>query len=165
MTATSIEDLVARLSARRGTAREQARLALGDIGSPAVPLIIPLTSSKSRTVRWEATKVLGTIADPAAIPSLVERMADPDSGIRWLAAEGLAKVGPASIPPALRFLINRSDSTDVRRAVHHLLHDLGEQDPDIKDTVLPVMDVLGDIGSPAVIPPKAEEVLQRLSSR
>jgi HEAT repeat protein len=115
MTQPDISVLVEQLSDRRGRIREGAREALVDLGGPAVPLLLPLAASPSKKLRWEVAKTLGSIADPRAIPALVERLADRESDIRWLAAVGLIRMGPDSIPPVLRALIANPDSTAPSR--------------------------------------------------
>jgi len=164
MTPQRLEDLVGELSNRRGSRRLRAREALVEIGAPAVPALLPLAASPSKQLRWEATKTLGAIADLRAVPALVERLADSESGIRWLAAVGLVSLGPAAIPPALRAVIARPDSQDLRRAVHHVLHDLTHDNPDLVEIISPVLAALRDIEPADAIPPKAQEALQRLES-
>ena len=159
MTLHDIAALVDQLSDRSGRTREKAREALVDIGPPAVPHLLPLASAPGKKLRWEVAKTLADIADPVAIPVLVERLSDQESGIRWLAAVGLINVGPAAIPAVLRALIADSLSTGLRRAAHHIFHDLGSEDSAIAGHLAPVLAALGDIEPADAIAPKAEEAL------
>jgi HEAT repeat protein len=161
MTSHSPEELVAQLGSRRGGTRQAARETLVKLGRPAADLLVPLASNPAKQLRWEATKALAEIADPRTIPVLVERLGDAESGIRWLAATGLINIGPASVASVLRLLMARPASTDVRRAAHHVLHDMDLGQPELREALAPVLASLGDAEPADTIPPKAQEAVQR----
>ena len=77
-------------------------------------------------MRWEAAKSLSDIADPAAAPALVQALEDPETGVRWLAAEGLIRMRSACLQPLLHALTERADSVWLRDGAHHVLHDLAK---------------------------------------
>jgi HEAT repeat protein len=52
-------------------------------------------------VRQEAALTLRDIADPAAIPALLEALLDPEPAVRWRAASALASLAGASVLPEL----------------------------------------------------------------
>lgn len=157
-----LTDLAERLSDRSGRVRERARHTLVFIGPPAVPLLLERVGSKAKRTRWEVAKTLSEIADPASMPALVRLLSDPESDIRWIAAEGLIRLGARSIPDVLRLLIDKPESTDIRRAAHHVLHELSADNLVVAETVAPVMKVLGDTEPASSLPPKAEEVLRNI---
>lgn len=159
MRTTDIPSLVAELSSRRGRVREKARETLVEIGGPAVPFLLPLADAPSKKLRWEVVKALSSIADPRAIPVLTKRLSDPESDIRWLAAVGLIQIGPASIPAVLRTLMDNSQSTGLRRAAHHVLHDLADH-PEVAEFLAPVLASLGDADPADAIPPAALTALR-----
>lgn len=164
MTKPDIPALVEQLSDRGGSTRAKAREALVDVGPAAVPHLLPLAADPSKKLRWEVAKTLGDIGDARAIPALADRLSDSESGIRWLAAVGLITIGPQSIPAVLRTLIENPGSTDLRRAVHHTLHDLSQEHPAVAEPLLPVLEALGDIEPTDAIPPKAQAALQHFES-
>ena len=164
MSDETLSNLVDQLSSRKGTVREKARHTIVLIGASAIPLLIDLAQSRAKRPRWEAAKALASIAEPSSIPTLVGLLSDSESEIRWLAAEGLIKLGPRSLPEVLRLLIDSPDSVEVRRAVHHVLHDLASTNPVVEETVNPVMEVLGDTEPTSAIPVHAEQVLNKIES-
>jgi HEAT repeat protein len=159
-----LSDLVEQLSSRRGTVRERARHMLVLIGSPAAPLLLELAQSSAKRPRWEAAKALASMVEPSSIPTLVGLLSDPESEIRWLAAEGLIKLGTRSLPEVLRLLMDNPDSVEVRRAVHHVLHDLSSMNPVLEEAVAPVMQALGDTEPTSAIPLRTEHALKRIES-
>ena len=56
-----INDLITKLGNSDGSVRENARLALIDIGKEAVPGLAETLSSKQEQLRWEAAKTLVSI--------------------------------------------------------------------------------------------------------
>src|SRR5262249_21222139 len=83
-----------------------AARALGMHGSPEdVPRLLPLTTSKDRMVRLDATRSLQRLYNPVAVPALVDRL-DPskedDAEIRGEAASAL---GQYAEPKCLQALI------------------------------------------------------------
>lgn len=160
----SLPGLVKRLSDRSGLVRERARHTLVLIGSPAVPLLLELVESRAKRPRWEAAKALASIADPSSVSALVQLLSDPESDIRWIAATGLIRLGPRTLPDVLRFLIENPDSVDIRRAVHHVLYELAIENPVVEESVAPVLKVLGETDPPSAVPPQAELALRQIES-
>jgi HEAT repeat protein len=164
MSDQSLSDLVARLSNSDGLVRERARHALALVGSPAVPLLLELATSRAKRPRWEAAKALAEIADPSSIATLVQLLSDSESDIRWIGAEGLVKIGPRSLPNVLELLMDKPDSIDVRRSVHHVLHELAVANPLAEEVLGPVLKTLGETDPTSSIPPRAEHALKRIQS-
>jgi HEAT repeat protein len=160
----SIPALVEQLSDDDGLVRERARHTLVLIGDPAVPPLLELLESRTKRTRWEAAKALAEIGSQKSIPALVGLFSDRESDIRWLGSEGLVRIGPASIPEVLRLIIEKPDSTEIRRAAHHVFRELGKHNRVVKELLTPVLDVLGDTDPAGAIPPKAEDALKQFES-
>jgi len=160
----TISLLIAKLAAKDGREREKARWFLVAIGSPAVADLIELLEARNEQVRWEAAKALADIADPAAADALVKTLEDKVFDVRWLAAEGLIKLGQVGIVPLLKALIERSDSPWLRIGVHHVLHDLVAGDLNLKELAQPIIDSLEDAESVIETPLIAKAILDRLVS-
>jgi HEAT repeat protein len=124
---SAIHALMALLCDRNTLRRQQARIALVDIGAPAVPYLIQALEDpeSEECARWEAAKALSDIGDPAAAPALINALGqDERFGIRWLAAEGLIALERQGLTPLLEALIQRSDSAWLREGAHHVLRTL-----------------------------------------
>ena len=154
-----LEELIAQLGDRAGSKRQRAREMLVAIGEPAVPSLVELLESPQVRLRWEASKALTEIPDPAAIPGLISLLADPESEIRWLAALALISMGNRSVPQVLQALTEHADSKGFRDASHHVLHDLSQRNTVVKDVLEPILAVLGDTDPPGVISSRAEVAL------
>ena len=66
------------------------------IGRVAVPYLVRALESNDRTTRLVATRLLWDFEEDAApaISTFVGRLADPDSKMRWLCAQGFGRIGP-----------------------------------------------------------------------
>ena len=80
--------------------------------------------------------------DVRAASELVATLEDSNFGVRWLAAEGLIAIGREVLPPLMEALTKHSDSAWLREGAHHVLHDLANRDPEVKDFVAPVITAL-----------------------
>jgi len=158
----TISLLIAKLAAKDGREREKARGSLVAIGSPAVADLIELLEAHNEQVRWEAAKALAEIADPAAADALVKTLEDKVFDVRWLAAEGLIKLGQVGIVPLLKALVERSDSPWLRDAAHHVFHDIAVGE--LEDLLEPIMNSLEDAESVIETPLIAKAILDRLVS-
>jgi HEAT repeat protein len=156
----AINSLIAALDSHGGAARHQARIALVEIGGPAVASLIEALTDPNDDVRWEAAKALGQIGDPEAAPALVNALEDENSGVRWLAAEGLIALGREGLVPLLRALEKRSDSGWLRQGAHHVLHDLAGKG--LSDLVSPVLAAMEDVEPTVEVPWAALNALEAL---
>jgi HEAT repeat protein len=116
---------------------------------------------KDPAIQYQAVEALGELGDPAAVEPLAQALrGDEYSGVRWKAAEALAKIGP----PAMNALIDALDDPDddVRwkaaialgeigdpRAVAPLIRTLSDQDRFVQSRAA---QALAMIGPPAVDP-------------
>jgi HEAT repeat protein len=92
------------------------------LAAAAVPALIGALKDRFATVRRDAVKTLGKIADPRAAEALCAALADKD--IRWPAAESLIRIGPPAVPWVVAAL--KHDSPSVREAAAHVLGDVGD---------------------------------------
>ncbi len=116
-----LDTLIKRLSDKDGRVREKARLALEDIGKSVSTSLIKLLASKDEQTRWEAAKALVAIADPSAIPSLIDALEDNVFDIRWLAGEALVAIGPESVLPLIEALVVRSGNSFLIEGASHVI--------------------------------------------
>ena len=119
-----VSALITDLSNKDGIKRNKARIALVEIGAPAVEPLVNALNDKSQTVRWESAKALGQIMDPRSIDALVKALQDRQFDVRWLAAEALIAIGNNSVKPLLQAVVDNPDREYVREGAHHVFHDL-----------------------------------------
>jgi HEAT repeat protein len=70
-----------------------------------IPQIHQLLSSENESLRMETAKITELIADRRSIPLLINLLDDPLFDMRWLAAEGLIKIGRRSICPFINLSV------------------------------------------------------------
>ena len=155
------ESLIAEFSNKDGWKRRAARLALVDIGRPAVPYLIKALKHRKPEVRWEAAKTLGAIGDPCSGPALVDALADKRFEIRWLAAEGLIALKLDAIKPLLKAMIEKPESWELRQGAHHVLHDL-ERNNQLNKSCINLLNQLRGLDQELSIPMAAEIALKSL---
>ncbi len=119
-----ISQLIKELDNQDGLQRQQARLALVDIGETAVPALIDALSASHENIRWEAAEALCDIHAPQAAPALVTALEDESIDVRWAAARGLIGLGRSALPSLLQALVYHFDSPWLREGAYHILHTL-----------------------------------------
>ncbi|NLA39184.1 MAG: HEAT repeat domain-containing protein [Methanomicrobiales archaeon] len=95
--------------------------------------LIARLSSRDPETRYHAAGCLGDARETAAVEPLAALLADPESGVRWKAAEALGKLGSPAVGPLAASLKNGNVDVRWMAAV-----------------------ALGDIADPAAIPALAE---------
>ena len=163
---SAINPLIVDLGSSDGFVRQNARIALIDMGEPAVESLIKALKNKSEPTHWEAAKALSLIGDPRSVQALVQTLGDNEFGVRWLAAEGLIAVGYCSLAPLLQALVDRPESVRLREGAHHVLHDLVSRHligrmP--REQVKPVLAALNDIEPAIEVPLAAHKALEALA--
>ena len=98
--------------------------ALGNLGTSIVPLLHEILCSENGHIRLEAVKVVKYIADRRSIPILIYLLDESETGIRWVAAEGLVNIGRSSILPLLRSIRDRINPAFLYKGAHHVLNSL-----------------------------------------
>ena len=75
--------------------------------------LIRLLQHSDPDVQYEAAGALGDIGDSRAVEPLVAALKNDEfSGVRWIAAEALSKLGPPAVDPLIGALQHHND--DVR---------------------------------------------------
>ncbi len=139
----AVQALIMVLSSRDGMLRKSARESLVAIGTPAVPALMRAIAEADKTARWEATKALGSIGDPAAAPALVQVLDDDDFGVRWLASDALIGLGVHGLEPLLIALLHNPDSGRLREAAHHVVRVLCSRGGTLGRQLTALEDALG----------------------
>jgi HEAT repeat protein len=131
----SIKNNIYKLTHESGLVRKKARELLVEIGKPAVDFLLSFIDHPDKNTRWEAVKALSEINDPDSAPFLVIALEDESSEIRWMAAEGLAKMGAKGAWAVFDVLILEPDSIFLRKGAHHVLSRMAEiyDDPELKE--------------------------------
>lgn len=160
--APDITALLRTLGDKDGLKRQHAREALVAIGeSVAPPLMELLQDSDSEQIRWEAAKALGALKAPQSIPTLVKALADEDSDVAWLAAEGLKRFKKAAWPALLTALIDGTPKSGaLYQGAHHVL--VNQKESDFDDLLPALVQELaqGELSEAVIV--TAHEILDRL---
>ena len=76
--------------------------------------------------RVDAVRYLGEIGTEEAIQILVATLEDDDYGVRWAAADELAKLGEKAAPIVLRKLLDPNASTRIFEIAVHIFKNNGD---------------------------------------
>ena len=121
-----IQHLLKTLRSKNGMERKKARQKLIAKGKNMIDFLTELLSHPKHIYRWEALKTIKEIGDPISIPLYIQALEDDENDIRWIAAEGLIKLGILSIKPLLETLIDKSDSIFILAGSHHVFYELNK---------------------------------------
>lgn len=124
-----------------------------------IPSLLAILTFGEMDTRYAAIDALGRLRDPRAIEPLIESLrSDAYSGLRWKAAEALARIGSPAVGPLLSLLSDPDE--DVRWKVAIALGEI--RDPRAIDPLLSLLSdpdsyvrsraalALATIGEPAV---------------
>jgi hypothetical protein len=100
--------------------RINARNYLVHMGKRILSQMNILLTSKNISLRKEAAKIIKMIGDKESIPVLINLLDDDDSGIRWIAADGLVNIGRDTIVPLLETITKNTDTYYVRLGAYHV---------------------------------------------
>lgn len=162
---SELQQLIKILGSDNGLEREKARKALVAKGKDSLDYLMELLSNPRHICRWEAVKAMEEIADPDSIPMFIQALEDDKSDVRWIAAEGLIRVGFQAVKPLLKALIEKSDSVFVLEGAHHVFFDLKEK-RELPDG-FPVDNLLSTLKNPEwveSVKPLVYEILNNLKS-
>lgn len=111
-----LQRMVQGLDDPREAVRSQIAELLGEIGEAATPFLIEkLTHHPDPFVRRAAAKALTLIADPIAIPALLQAvLQDVDATVRGLGIGALTRIGEASVPYLLNILESTAYSESIK---------------------------------------------------
>jgi HEAT repeat protein len=120
----AIEPLIHALADFDKSVREQAMLALSNLGKSAIePLAEAMKEPKWET-RYRAAEALGKIADEKAVQPLIQGLKDNREHVRYMAAKGLRGLGDSdAIEPMIILL--KDDNNYVRMMVARALGAIG----------------------------------------
>ncbi|MEH1865648.1 MAG: HEAT repeat domain-containing protein [Nostoc sp.] len=101
-----LKQMIESMGDSRGMVRLSFAEALGKVGKPATPLLMEAVANHPNpVVRRASAKTLTLIADPIAVPTLVNALLnDEDTVVKTSAVGGLAKIGEAAVPALLQIL-------------------------------------------------------------
>lgn len=111
-----LQKLVEGLGDPRGLVRLRFAETLGEIGEVATPFLIKaLAGHGDVVVRRAAAKTLTIIADPTAVPTLVNSfLNDEDTVVKGSSAGALARTGEAAVPALLDILASPDYPQDTK---------------------------------------------------
>ena len=101
--------------------KHRAKEALLKKGSSILPHMHNLLASGNASLRREATRMIELLADKKSILPLIQLLSDPETEIRWMAAEGLIRIGRRSIEPILKAVRDNEDAFLLDKGAHHVL--------------------------------------------
>jgi len=120
------------LDTRNSGEKLAARSSLVRMGKTIIPKMHKLLDSENGLIRMEAAKIVELIADRRSIPLLINLLADEEFEIRWIAAEGLIKIGRRSIVPILKSIRDGKSSLIFNKGAHHVLSGLLNESEKLK---------------------------------
>jgi hypothetical protein len=101
-----------------------SRILLVNKGKPILPHLYKLLKSDNKTLRVEVAKIVEQISDRRSIKIFIRLLNDPEFEVRWIAAEGLVKIGRSTIVPLLKLIRDGGGNYYVNHGVHHILTSL-----------------------------------------
>jgi len=122
----SLEPLIEALAKQKGSARQAAVLALGELGDRcAVPYLLELLKSdRLPEVGGQAALALGSIGDRSVARTLEKHLVDPEPTVRWASAFALGQLSDSrSAVPLMHTL--RDVEPRVAQAAAEALQKLG----------------------------------------
>ena len=163
-----IHSLIEKLKNEDGIVRQNARIALVDIGEPALDALINAFEIKKDPLHWEVAKALSQIGTSRSALTLIDALEDNEFSVRWIAAEGLIHIGADGVLPMLEALRKKSDSVWLREGCHHVIHDLLHKklvNADTQECLLPVLEALNHIDTVVRTKSAADKAFKLLSEK
>src|SRR5664279_4765904 len=120
------------LDSKNSVKKLAARSSLEGMGKQIIPKLHKLLNSENGLLRTEVAKIVELIADRRSIPFLINLLDDKEFEIRWIAAEGLIKIGRRSILPLLKSIRDGKSTFILNKGAHHVLLSLLKEDEKIK---------------------------------
>ena len=109
--------LVTALSDPDKGVREQAALALSDIGKAAIEHLKKAMEDPKWETRYRAVEALGKIADQQVVTPLIQALKDEENHVRYMAAKGLRDLRVSqSIDPLIALLSDENDYVRIMAA-------------------------------------------------
>ena len=131
------------------------------MGKSFIPQLYKLLDSENGLLRMEAAKIVELIADRKSIPFFINLLDDKVFEIRWIAAEGLIKIGRRSIVPLLKSIRDGKSTLIFNKGAHHVLLSLLKENEKNKLTSLLLsLDNAKELGETA--PVEASEAIKTI---
>ena len=154
--------ILERLSNTDRTLRLETRKELEEIGVEIIPHLSEILYFDDHKLRLEAAKTLGQMAYPEGINIQIQALEDEESDIRWIAAEGLVKLGRKVIKPLLEKLIDDDgESICMRKGAFHIFPKLDIRD-ERKEKLKPLIKALNTKKLYQEIPIIAKSILEEM---
>lgn len=162
----SIKGLALLLKDERYFVRQQAARALGQMGEPAVDLLLEMTASSAPATREAAIEALGSTSATRAVNRVIDALSDSNPNVRAAAVKALGESSSERAVPHLMALL-RDDSSALRAqaasslarlgqfATPSLISALKDSKPSIRQLAA---SALGDVGSKDAVAPLIELV-------
>jgi HEAT repeat protein len=152
------------LDSKNSVKKLAARSTLVGMGKSITPKLHKLLNSENGLLRMEAAKIVELIADRRSIPYLINLLGDKEFEIRWIAAEGLIKIGRPAILPLLKSIRDGKSSFILNKGAHHILLSILKEDEKNKLTKLLLsLDDAQELGETA--PVEASEAIKTIFRR
>ncbi|MGB3508092.1 MAG: HEAT repeat domain-containing protein [Microcoleaceae cyanobacterium] len=148
-----LKQMVESFGDSRGMVRLGFAEALGKVGKPATPFLeTALTNHPNPVVRRAAAKTITLIADPRAIPTLVNALLkDEDTVVQCSTVGALASIGEPAVPALLNILASSEYSESAKglaiwalsfigaEAKHLMYAEMSSESPEVRAAVVGVM--------------------------
>lgn len=134
----NISELIINLHQTKDSiSRIEAKNRLEKKGRSVLPYLNKLLVVEDNLLRREIAKIMEYIADKTTIPVFINLLDDDDSGMRWIAAEGLIRIGRDCIAPLLKSILDdQHESYFLRLGAHHVFKSLFTDDEKLKMNAL-----------------------------
>ncbi|HBQ97849.1 MULTISPECIES: HEAT repeat domain-containing protein [unclassified Roseofilum] len=128
-----LQQMVECLGDSRGMVRLSFAETIGKIGTPATPVLLEaLQHHTNPVVRRAAAKTLTLIADPTAVPTLVQALLnDDDMVVKGSSVGALARTGEVAVPALLDILSNPNHPENYKGLVGWALAFIGSEAKDL----------------------------------
>ncbi|OGW29289.1 MAG: hypothetical protein A2X59_09705 [Nitrospirae bacterium GWC2_42_7] len=152
----AIDPLIHALRDENTHMQSRSRMALIEIGRPAVESLINALADENKGIQKEAAYALGAIHDPRAIEPLIELLNSDKEGVSWVAARALEKYEDQRVTEALVVAL-RSNKVYLRSTItevlyryrgplltEHLIDATQDKDPEVRKEAIYILDVVKD---------------------
>ncbi|MFC2086210.1 HEAT repeat domain-containing protein [Bacteroidota bacterium] len=152
--------ILERLASSDSSLRIETRNELVDIGTDIIAYLSEILFFNDHHLRWEAAKTINQMAETEGIEIQIKTLEDDQSDIRWIAAEGLVKMGKKSIVPILKKLQEvGTDSIYLIKGAYHVLHKIYIE-KELKEKLKPLVKALNSKKHYHQIPALVNALLQ-----
>ncbi|MEH2074142.1 MAG: HEAT repeat domain-containing protein [Nostoc sp.] len=156
-----LKQMIESMGDSRGMIRLSFAEALGKVGKPATPLLMEAVANHPNpVVRRASAKTLTLIADPIAVPTLVNALLnDEDTVVKTSAVGGLAKIGEAAVPALLQILASTEYPESAKghavwalgfigaEAKEHLYREINSDSADVRAAVVGAIAKIAEEGT------------------